>query len=408
MWQFHRKITRPFFARERVTDFGIFDANALITLRQMQARFDEGHAIDFQDICSRFTIDSACEFLLGASIHSLRDPLPRPGEDPSAVGSASNKFARAFADAQMSITTRGRIGVVWPLFETLKDRTEDDVKEIRGFIESIVRAAMKKRAEGVVSEQETSLLQHLLNVTQDMKLIIDETINIMLAGRDTTAGLLTFVTYCLAMHPDVLARLREEVLNTVGPTRAPTFDDVRGMKYLRAVLNETLRLFPSVPFNHRFCKVDTTVVTDDGQRLFVPANTRVILSSMLAQRHKPFWGEDAHLFDPTRFLDERVKHYVTPKPFVFIPFSAGPRICLGQQFAYHEASFFMIRLLQRYDRITLAPECQPADSRPPASWQYAQSGTPRKAVEQCVIQSHLTLFVQGGLWLRMGTSRNEV
>jgi len=60
----------------------------------------------------------------------------------------------------------------------------------------------------------------------------------MLAGRDTTAGLLTFATYSLAMHPDVLARLREEVVSTVGTTRAPTFDDVRGMKYLRAVLNE--------------------------------------------------------------------------------------------------------------------------------------------------------------------------
>jgi cytochrome P450 len=53
-----------------------------------------------------------------------------------------------------------------------------------------------------------------------------------------TAGLLTFVAYCLAMHPEVLARLREEIIGTVGSTRAPTYDDVRGMKYLRAVLNE--------------------------------------------------------------------------------------------------------------------------------------------------------------------------
>lgn len=69
-------------------------------------------------------------------------------------------------------------------------------------------------------------------------ILFDPFVSIMLAGRDTTAGLLTFVTYCLAMHPDVLARLREEILSTVGATRAPTFDDVREMKYLRAVLNE--------------------------------------------------------------------------------------------------------------------------------------------------------------------------
>ena len=154
----------------------------------------------------------------------------------------------------------------------------------------------------------------------------------------------------------------------------------------------------------------------------LPSTRRILFSSMLAQRHKPYWGEDAHIFDPDRFLDDRVKKYVTPNPFVFIPFSAGPRIvrltyilsitsyiyisqqCLGQQFAYHEASFFVIRMLQRYDRIALAPECLSADSRPPVSWQSSKAGTPRKAMEQCVLNSHLTLFVKVcAAWFAFGT-----
>ena len=79
-----------------------------------------------------------------------------------------------------------------------------------------------------------------------MSILRDEILNIMIAGRDTTAALLTFVFYCLSLHPEVLARLRAEILQTVGKDRRPTYDDLRNMKYLRAVINETLRLFPPV------------------------------------------------------------------------------------------------------------------------------------------------------------------
>ena len=80
----------------------------------------------------------------------------------------------------------------------------------------------------------------------DPKVIRDETLNILLAGRDTTACTLTFAVYMLAEHPEVLSRLREEILSRVGPTAAPTLEDIREMKYLRAFINETLRLYPPV------------------------------------------------------------------------------------------------------------------------------------------------------------------
>ncbi|KIJ34667.1 hypothetical protein M422DRAFT_233351 [Sphaerobolus stellatus SS14] len=326
-WQFHRKLTRPFFVKERIADFGIFDTKSSIALQKMQERFDQGHAIDFQDLVSRFTIDSACEFLFGTPIYSLHDPLPRPGYESESeeVDTPSNHFTRAFANAQTTIATRGRLGNIWPLFEILKDRTADDMKVVRDFIEPIVQDAMDKRKKGEVVNEHT-LLHHLLDASEDMKLIVDEIINIMLAGRDTTAGLLTFVAYCLATNPDVLLRLREEILSTIGASRAPTFEDVRTMKYLRAVINETLRLFPSVPFNSRNTNQATTLDGKDGKKLFIPAGTRVAYSNLLCQRHKPYWGEDADIFDPDRFLDERVKKYLTPNPFIFVPFNAGPRI----------------------------------------------------------------------------------
>lgn len=162
-------VTRPFFAKERVTDFGIFERKALLALNRMQERFVQGQAIDVQDICSRFTLDAACEFLVGTPIYSLRDPLPLPpqnqypaGTEAPAFDTSSNRFAKAFADAQTSLARRARLGVLWPLFETFKDRTSDDMRVVRGLIEPIVR----QRMENGSGDKQDSLLDHLLGVSQ--------------------------------------------------------------------------------------------------------------------------------------------------------------------------------------------------------------------------------------------------
>lgn len=98
-------------------------------------------------------------------------------------------------------------------------------------------------------------------------------------------------------------------------------------------------------------------------------------------------------FDPDRFLDERLHKYLTPNPFIFSPFNAGPRICLGQQFAYQEVSFFLVRLLQQFTNFRMEPDVQPVESRPPAHW--AASGG-RKAREKLVPGTHLTMYVKVG------------
>lgn len=79
-----------------------------------------------------------------------------------------------------------------------------------------------------------------------MKVLKDETLNILLAGRDTTAETLTYAVFALSQNPHMLQRLREEILAHVGSSRPPSYDDIRDMKYLRAVVNETLRLYPAV------------------------------------------------------------------------------------------------------------------------------------------------------------------
>lgn len=119
--------------------------------------------------------------------------------------------------------------------------------------------------------------------------------------------------------------------------------------------------------------------------------SRTLLSLLIVIEQVAFKAED---FDPDRFLDHRVHKYLTPNPFIFLPFNAGPRICLGQQFAYNEMSFFMVRLLQTFSNITLDPSAQDPDTRVPAAWAEFPG---RKGKEKVWPKSHITLYMHVSL-----------
>ncbi|KAH7927164.1 cytochrome P450 [Leucogyrophana mollusca] len=406
-WKLHRSMTRPFFTHDRIGHFDIFDRHADESIRLMNERFRSGFAIDFQDLISRFTLDSATEFLFGHCLQTLTAGLPYPynvnksGRDSSVAES----FASAFAGAQHAIAKRNLLGEIWPLLEIFTDRTAKHMKIVNAFLDPILKDAIQKhnqmeKLEKDASSGEETLLDILLQHTTDFTVLKDEVLNILLAGRDTTASTLTSAVYLLAMHPDVLLRLREEIMTKIGPMRRPTYDDIREMKYLRAVLNETLRLFPPVPFDVRESVKDTTWPSSNPEEkpYFLPAGTRITYSVLLMHRRTDLWGPDALEFDPGRFIDDRLRKYLTPNPFIFLPFNAGPRICLGQQFAYNEMSFMLIRLLQNFSTITLVPEAQDPKTYPPAEWANGQG---RQAIERFHPKSHLTLYAEGGMWVKM-------
>lgn len=213
--------------------------------------------------------------MFGRDVRSLSKGLPYPPtadvRDPQRE---EDGFAAAFYEAQLASARRGKYQDAWGLTEFWGDRVLTHKAGVDKFINPILEDALRKKAEKAaagsvdtkeVSEEDT-LLSSLLKVTDgqypyqrlrsfpsddlrgssDRNIIHDEIVNILLAGRDTTACTLTFAVYRLAEHPDILRRLREEILDIVGPTRRPSYEDIRNMKYLRAVINETLRLYPPV------------------------------------------------------------------------------------------------------------------------------------------------------------------
>ncbi|KIL57966.1 hypothetical protein M378DRAFT_87149 [Amanita muscaria Koide BX008] len=428
MYAFHRAMTRPFFTKDRITHFDIYDRHAQDAFTQLKSRLAEGFPVDIQDLASRFTMDSATEFLFGQDVHSLGAGLPYPGihyykptlEHVKVAEEQkrhpANIFTRAFDEAQFLSAIRARWGVYWPLKEFWKDEVKEAMVPVNGFITPIVEEAVKKKkaiGEDVTAkangDRETkegeTLLDHLINYSNDQNVLRDETLNILLAGRDTTANSITYAIYMLAEHPQALERLRNEILGVVGPSERPTYEDVKDMKYLRAVINETLRLFPAVPSNGRASTKATVWPSKSGGRpYYIPANTKTPYSVFVMHRRKDLWGPDADNFDPDRFLDQRQKEYLVPNPFIFLPFNAGPRICLGQQFAYNEISFFLIRLLQQFSSITLVSEAQPPESRPPKEW---ASYPGRKGVEKVRIKNYITMSVLGGLWVKLEEAKYD-
>ncbi|KAJ7609553.1 cytochrome P450 [Mycena polygramma] len=414
MWKFHRSLSRPFFSRERISDFDNFERHTRDALSHMKQRLAEGYPIDIQDAVSRFTLDSATEYLFGRSVDSMSAGLAYPSSSPLADAPAfhnhpSNTYVRAFVQGQVLMTQRMAYATKWPLREFWADRVKPQREIADAYIEPIMDEALeRKRARAFKGENGKSdgeeevatFLSHLVQSTENKEVIRDSIFNILVAGRDTTAATLTFAVYMLAKHPDMAARLRKEILDTIGSSRMPTYDDLRDMKYLRAFINETLRLYPPVPFNSRTSKKATVwpPAKPGDKPLYVTPNTRVRYSVFLMHRRTDLWGPDALTFDPDRFLDHRLKKYLTPNPFIFLPFNAGPRICLGQQFAYNEASFFLVRLLQTFSDFALVPEAQPEGTQPPASWK-ARRGT--QATEKIMLGRHLTMYAQGGVWVTM-------
>ncbi|KAF9450762.1 cytochrome P450 [Macrolepiota fuliginosa MF-IS2] len=419
LWKFHRSITRPAFTRDRISDFELFDRHAEIAIQQLKSRLREGHPVDFQDLMSRFTLDSATEFLFGHCVHNLKANLPYPHNAayvPNTVQTPetrlSNEFSNAFLEAQFAISQRERYGWVWPLYELFGDKTKEHMKVVNAFIEPIVADAIAKKdnathqgKEKDPNSEDGTLLDHLVQVTSDPKILKDETLNIMLAGRDTTAATLTFTVYLLSQHPDVMKRLRQEILDKVGPTRRPTFDDIREMRYLRAVINETLRLYPAVPIDIRETVNATTWPNPDpnDKPFHLPAGTKVAYSVFVMHRRKDLWGPDAEEFDPDRFLDERLKKYLISNSFIFLPFNAGPRICLGQQFAYNEMSFMLVRLLQNFSSISLELDSFSPGMLPPEEFKLAPG---RKGIDKVWPKMTLTMYVNGGLWVKMQEANN--
>jgi len=230
LWAHSRAMIRPNFTRDQVADLAAFE-------RHVQALFKvipEGATIDLQDLFFLFTIDSATEFLLGRSTNTLEARLTKEG-------AKEEQFAIAFNKAQHYIANRDRLSF---LRYIIRDReSEAAVRQCHEFVDQYVEEAvayrqkLEKSGLDTQSEDKYTFLYELAKATTDKKRLRDEILNVLLAGRDTTASLLSNMWFMIARHPEIYKKLKREVDETLNGDE-PSYTQLRNMKYLKYCMNE--------------------------------------------------------------------------------------------------------------------------------------------------------------------------
>lgn len=367
-WKHSRAMLRPQFTREQISQMSTIETHMKKMLTLLQGH--ETTPVDIQKLFFKLTIDTATEFLFGESVQSLNER-----GNPKIRNSES--FGNAFDKALAYLADRSTANSFYFLYNS-KD-FQNWCKVCKEFTDSFVQLALERyrlKQEKHYDDEKVNdggnkpkyvFLDELVKETQDPVILRDQSLNILLAGRDTTASVLSWTFYLLAKHKPVFFKLRETILEHFGTGNDDssldkiTFESLKRCAYLKNVLNETLRLYPVVPSNARTATVDTTLPRgggeDESQPIFVPKGASVFYSVLLMQRDPRIWGPDASEFKPERWETPRDGKQLYTHPWDYLPFNGGPRICLGQQFALNEMSYVIVRILQNFKDIQLAKTC---------------------------------------------------
>jgi cytochrome P450 len=211
-------------------------------------------------------------------------------------------------------------------------------KVIHDAVDNIIAKAEEGGDEGTLVSELLKANRNEKGVdTMTRKQIRNELIVLFMAGHETTANVLAWTWYLISQAPDVEAKLHAE-LDEVLQGRTPEIADIERLTYTRAILDETMRLYPPVPILSREALAEDTI---RGKK--VPPGSIMLIVPWLIQRHKKYWDKPDH-FIPERFLPGASK----PIKFTYIPFSAGPRVCLGKNFGIVESVLSIAMLAQRF------------------------------------------------------------
>ncbi|XP_058097892.1 cytochrome P450 86B1-like [Magnolia sinica] len=309
--------------------------------------------INLQDVLLRLTFDNVCMIAFGADPGCLSPGLP---EIP---------FARAFEDATESTIIRFITPtIVWRAMRFLdvgpEKKLRRSIQGVDEFANDVIRARKEELSLDSPNKVTKSDLLTIFIKSKDDdgnpysdKFLRDICVNFILAGRDTSSVALAWFLWLLDQNPVVEERILAEVRRIVGERKntdkdeenAPvvfTPEEVKRMEYLQAALSESLRLYPSVPVDHK--EVVEDEVFPDGTIL--KKGTKVIYAIYTMGRMESIWGKDCREFKPERWL--RDGRFMSESAYKFTAFNGGPRLCLGKDFAYYQMKFVAASIIYRY------------------------------------------------------------
>jgi cytochrome P450 len=315
----HRKLLAPAFAPRRLAGYGEIMVEE--TAKQV-AQWSPGDRIDLADEMMEMTLAIAGRTLFGVDVRS----------EASTVSRALDLAMRSMVG---NLTSPVRLGYRWPLPRHLR------MKRAVQLLDDVVYRLI---AEGRKLGADVGDVLSMLLVARDEddgsalsdRQVRDEVMTLLLAGHETTANALTWTWYELGRYPDVLARLEAEVAAVAG-TRPITTDDLPALPWTAAVVDEAMRLHPPAYMVGRETIDDLEL---GGHRL--PAKSVVVVNIRGIHRRADYFA-DPLAFRPERMLAEarkaRPRHH-------YLPFGAGPRVCIGSHFALMEAQLALATMVQ--------------------------------------------------------------
>lgn len=246
-------------------------------------------------------------------------------------------------------------------------------------LNDFTRQMIKRRREilsnaGNNNVERNCLLDYMIEISENNvnfteEDIVNEACTFMLAGQDSVGSAVAFTIFLLAQHADCQEQCHEELERIFEQSnRAPTISDLREMRYMEMCIKEALRLYPSVPLIARKLGEEVRL----GKHI-LPSGSNVFICPYATHRIAHIYP-DPEKFKPERFTTDQVEQR---NPYAFIPFSAGPRYCLGNRFAILEIKTIVSRLLRSYQLLPV----------------------PGKTTVEATFR--ITLRASGGLWVRL-------
>ncbi|KAJ8732336.1 hypothetical protein PYW08_015066 [Mythimna loreyi] len=345
IWRPRRKNLAPTFSPKNLAHFvDIFSRQSVTMVEQLQAAVGR-EAFSIWQYITTYTMDSVCESTLGVSVNSQKQ-----SEQP---------FLKAFD--RCTQLDSARLCKPWLQNMSVYKMTPSYKEHaqcrdyIWNFVDEIIQSKKQSLKDEKVSMAEShqnmkydglkSFLELLMDNSGGCRSYTDvelreETLVLVLAGTDTSAVGTAFTTMLLARYPDVQEKVYQELQEVFGDSTRPiAAEDLPRLKYMDAVIRETLRLYPPVPIIAR--KVDKDVTLPSGITLVEDCG--LVINIWALHRNPRYWGDDAEQFRPERFLEAPLSH-----PAAFMPFSYGPRACLGYQYAMMSMKTALSALLRQY------------------------------------------------------------
>jgi cytochrome P450 len=315
-WRTQRHMMQPMFHRQVVTQFGaIIDAANDRLLERLRGRAAQGEPINVTSEMSKLTLDVMLRAVFGSDADRLQQQM------------AQNPFEMLTQETGRDLSFAARFYQLRKLVKRLVRQRFSDQTEHFDFV-GMLMAAREKISGAPMAE----------------RAMIDEVMTLIVAGHETAASGLNSTWYLLSQHPAVEAKLHAEI-DSFPADSVPSLSASESLVYTRSVVSEALRLYPPVWLLSR-----RALGPDVLAGYEIPADSNVLLSPYLVHRHPKFWN-NPEAFDPDRVESKQGTNNVQ---FARIPFSAGPRHCIGETLALYEMCIHLFRVARRY-RLRHAP-----------------------------------------------------